>query len=173
VLDVDGVLTDGILHYSDGGEELKRFSVRDGLAIRLLLESGIQVAIVTGRRSEAVAIRCRELGLRDDLVIQGSSDKAADLVTLQERLELRGDQVAAMGDDLPDLPMLTRVGFAACPADAAPEVVAACHLVCGAGGGRGAVREIAQLILKAQRRWQDAVSRWIARPGTAADSKVP
>ena len=76
-----------------------------------------------------------------------------------------------MGDDLPDLPILARVGFAACPADAAPEVVASCHLVCGADGGHGAVREVAELLLKAQRRWQDGVSRWIDRPDPAAGSE--
>jgi 3-deoxy-D-manno-octulosonate 8-phosphate phosphatase (KDO 8-P phosphatase) len=169
VLDVDGVLTDGTLFYSSSGEETKAFSVRDGLAIRLLLEAGIQVAVLTGRSSETVTNRMSELGVREDLVVQGSGDKANDLAGLMQLLELRHDEVAAMGDDLPDLPMLVRVGFAACPADAAPEVAAGCHLVCRADGGRGAVREVAELILKAQRRWQNAVSRWIDRPGPAAD----
>jgi 3-deoxy-D-manno-octulosonate 8-phosphate phosphatase (KDO 8-P phosphatase) len=169
VLDVDGVLTDGSLLLGPDGEEIKRFYVRDGLAIRLLLDAGIQVAVVTGRRSEAVTARCRELGIRDDLVLQGSKEKAADLDALLRLLELRRDQVAAMGDDLPDLPMLRRAGFSACPAGAAPEVLAACHLVCGAGGGRGAVRELAELILKSQRRWQDGISRWIDRPDETVD----
>jgi 3-deoxy-D-manno-octulosonate 8-phosphate phosphatase (KDO 8-P phosphatase) len=165
VLDVDGVLTDGILLYGSAGEAVKQFSVRDGLAIRLLLDAGLSVAVVTGRRSEIIATRCRDLGLRDELVIQGSRDKAADLDELERRLGLADHQVAAMGDDLPDIPMLERAGFAACPADAAPEVLATCQLVCGAPGGRGAIREVAELLLKAQGRWQEQVGRWIGPDG--------
>ncbi len=84
VLDVDGVLTDGSLHYSPGGEEVKQFSVRDGLAIRMLLEAGITVAIITGRSSQALAMRCTDLGLDPELVIQGSGHKRADLVRLMQ-----------------------------------------------------------------------------------------
>jgi 3-deoxy-D-manno-octulosonate 8-phosphate phosphatase (KDO 8-P phosphatase) len=162
VLDVDGVLTDGTLVFTATGETVKQFHVRDGLGIRLLMNAGIEVAVVTGRRSEAVAVRCREIGIRDELVLQGSRDKALHLDQLEQTLELSGDQVAAMGDDLPDLPMLSRVGFAACPANAAPEVAAVCHMVCGAEGGRGAVREVAEVILKVQGRWQEQVGRWAA-----------
>jgi len=107
-----------------------------------------------------VAIRCRELGLRDDLVIQGSRDKSADLDALQEILDIDDTAVAAMGDDLPDLPLLRRAGFAACPADASPEVVAVCHHICGSNGGQGAVREVVELILKAQGRWQELTAHW-------------
>lgn len=161
VLDVDGVLTDGTLVYGSDGESLKRFSVRDGLAIRLLEGAGIQVAILSGRAHPAVASRARELGLRDDLVIQGSHDKGADLDRIEAALGLGDEAVAAMGDDLPDLPMLKRAGFSACPSDAAPEVVAACSWVCGASGGAGAVREIGELLLKAQRRWMERVGDWL------------
>ncbi len=160
VLDVDGVLTDGGLVYSPAGEDCKTFSVRDGLAIRLLLEAGIEVAVISGRASGAAAARCADLGIRPDLVVLGARDKAAELDRLEEMLDLVDLEVAAMGDDLPDLPLLTRAGFTACPADAAPEVAAICDLVCGAGGGRGAVRELAELILKVQNRWLEAVSRW-------------
>jgi 3-deoxy-D-manno-octulosonate 8-phosphate phosphatase (KDO 8-P phosphatase) len=165
VLDVDGVLTDGILLYGPGGEAVKQFSVRDGLAVRLLGDAGLSVAVLTGRRSEIIAVRCRDLGIPEELVIQGSSDKSADLDELERRLGLSDHQVAVMGDDLPDLPMLERAGFAACPADAAPEVAAVCHLVCGAPGGRGAVREVAELLLKAQGLWQGQVGRWIGPSG--------
>jgi 3-deoxy-D-manno-octulosonate 8-phosphate phosphatase (KDO 8-P phosphatase) len=161
VLDVDGVLTDGTLIYSSKGEDVKRFSVRDGIAMRLLLKAGVQVAVLSGRSSEAVAVRCRELGLRTELVIQGSRDKAADLDRLEETVGVSDAEVAAMGDDLPDLPLLARAGFAACPADAAPEVIVACDLVCGADGGRGAVREFAELLLKAQDRWSGLVGAWV------------
>jgi len=170
VLDVDGVLTDGTLYYSASGEEGKRFSVRDGLAIRMLEQAGIAVAIITGRRSDALALRCRDLGMRDDLVIQGSEDKGAHLDCLEGLLGLEDHQVAVMGDDLPDLPILDRAGFSACPADAAPEVVAVCDLVCGTPGGRGAVRELAELLLKAQHRWQEQVGRWLGPDaGTESD----
>jgi len=160
VLDVDGVLTDGVLVYGSAGEAVKRFHVRDGLALHLLGQAGVNVAVISGRRSEAVAIRCREIGLRDELVIQGSRDKSADLDALIGILAIEDDAVAAMGDDLPDLPLLRRAGFAACPADAAPEVVAVCHHICGTEGGRGAVREVAELILKAQGRWQELTAHW-------------
>jgi len=160
VLDVDGVLTDGTLIYDGTGETLKRFSVRDGLALRLLVGTPVEPAIISGRRSEAVAIRCRELGFREELIIQGSRDKASDLEALQEILGIDDAAVAAMGDDLPDLPLLRRAAFAACPADAAPEVAAVCHHVCGAEGGHGAVREVVELILKAQGRWQKVTEGW-------------
>ena len=161
VLDVDGVLTDGILVYTSEGEEARRFNVRDGLAIRLLRKAGIDVAVISGRSSRVVTLRCQELGIEEPLILQGSRDKSAHLDQLESRLGLVDGQVAAMGDDLPDLPMLDRVGFAACPADAAPEVAAACHLVCGAEGGRGAVREVAELLLKAQGRWAELVRAWV------------
>jgi 3-deoxy-D-manno-octulosonate 8-phosphate phosphatase (KDO 8-P phosphatase) len=164
-LDVDGVLTDGSLVYSSEGEVHKVFSVRDGLAIRLLLGAGIQVAVISGRSSAAVAARCAELGIRSELVLLGSRDKVADLERLEKLLDLVDLEVAAMGDDLPDLPLLSRVAFTACPADAAPEVIAASDLVCGAAGGRGAVREFAELILKVQGKWMDAVGGWVT-PGT-------
>lgn len=161
VLDVDGVLTDGNLYYSSRGEEVKQFSVRDGLAIRLLLEAGISVAIITGRRSQALTMRCDDLGMDPDLVIQGSRHKRADLGRFMERLNLTSPEVAVMGDDLPDLPMIEMAGCSACPSDAAPEVIAASDVVCGAPGGGGAVREFAELLLKAQRLWQEQVGRWI------------
>jgi 3-deoxy-D-manno-octulosonate 8-phosphate phosphatase (KDO 8-P phosphatase) len=164
VLDVDGVLTDGTLIYSADGENSKRFSARDGLAIRLLLRAGIQVAVISGRPSEAVVARCSELGVRSELIVVGSQDKPADLDRMEELLQISDAEVAAMGDDLPDLPVLARAAFAACPTDAAPEVIAACDLVCGAEGGRGAVREFAEVVLKGQGRWTDLVSDWVT-PG--------
>ena len=166
VMDVDGVLTDGTLRYSRRGEEGKSFSVRDGLGIRLLRQGGVEVGVVSGRRSEAVALRCRELGLLDDLVVLGSRDKAADLDALEQRLGLDDRAVAAMGDDLPDLPLLRRASVSACPADAAPEVVAVCDLVCLARGGRGAVREMAEILLRVQGRWSELVAPWVSPTAT-------
>jgi 3-deoxy-D-manno-octulosonate 8-phosphate phosphatase (KDO 8-P phosphatase) len=164
VLDVDGVLTDGSLIYSVDGEDRKRFSARDGLAIRLLLHAGIQVGVISGRSSQVVITRCSELGVRSDFIVVGSNDKPADLDRMEELLQITDAEVAAMGDDLPDLPLLARAGFAACPTDAAPEVIAACDLVCGVEGGRGAVRELAEVVLKGQGRWTELVSDWVT-PG--------
>jgi 3-deoxy-D-manno-octulosonate 8-phosphate phosphatase (KDO 8-P phosphatase) len=164
VLDVDGVLTDGSLTYGAAGEHLKSFSVRDGLGIRLVLEAGIQVAVISGRSDAAVSTRCKDLGIRSELIVLGSKDKVADLDRIMGLLGVVELEVAAMGDDLPDLPMLMRAVFTACPADAAPEVMAVCDLVCGANGGCGAVREFVELILKVQGRWMDVAGRWVG-PG--------
>ncbi|MEE4270686.1 MAG: HAD hydrolase family protein [Thermoanaerobaculales bacterium] len=162
ILDVDGVLTDGTLFYSSDGEVLKNFNARDGLGIRLLLDNGFEVAVITGRSSEAVAVRCADLGLRRELVFLGSRDKDADLDALLHRLGLSDHQFAAIGDDLPDLPMLGRAGFAFCPGDAAPEVAAVCDHVTGKAGGRGAVREAAEILLKAKGKWTALVEGWSA-----------
>ena len=102
--------------------------------------------------------------MRSELIVVGSSDKPADLDRMEELLQITDSEVAAMGDDLPDLPLLARAAFAACPNDAAPEVVAASNLVCGAEGGRGAVRELAEVVLKGQGRWIELVSDWLT-PG--------
>jgi len=160
VLDVDGVLTDGSLTYSAHGEELKTFNVHDGLGIRLLIESGIEVGVITGRSGAAVATRCADLGVKEELVFLGSRDKDADLDRMLEVLGLSDHQMAAMGDDLPDLPMLCRAGFSFCPANAAPDVAAVCDHVCGKEGGRGAVREAAEILLKTSGRWTALVERW-------------
>jgi len=160
ILDVDGVLTDGSIYSSPDGEAFKSFNVRDGLGVRMLMDSGIEVAVITGRSSPAVSARCAELGIRKDLVILGSRGKDADLDRVLAILGVADREMAAMGDDLPDLPMIGRAGFAVCPADAAPEVAAACHHVCGKTGGHGAVREIAELLLKAQGKWAGLVKSW-------------
>jgi 3-deoxy-D-manno-octulosonate 8-phosphate phosphatase (KDO 8-P phosphatase) len=159
VLDVDGVLTDGSVHIGADGEEIKTFNVRDGLGLRLLMDAGIDVGVITGRSSPAVSVRCAELGIRPELVFIGSRDKDADLDRMLSELSLEDHEMAAVGDDLPDLPMLDRAGFAFCPADAAAEVVAACDHVCSRNGGRGAVREAAEIVLKAQQRWTSLIEQ--------------
>ena len=160
VLDVDGVLTDGTVFVSADGESVKNFNVRDGLGMRLLMDCGVDIAVITGRSSPAVSVRCAELGVPDDHVFLGSKDKDADLDRLLATVGLTDREMAAMGDDLPDLPMLGRAGFSFCPADAAPEVVAACDHVCGKAGGRGAVREAAEILLKAKGDWTNLVEGW-------------
>ena len=173
VLDVDGVLTDGVLLYGPSGEALKRFTVRDGLAMRLLRRAGIEVGVISGRSSDAVRRRCLDLGLREELIVQGSRGKGEHLDRLEALVGVADHEVAAVGDDLPDLPLLLRVGLAACPADAAAEVAAVCHLVCRSEGGRGVVREVAELILKAQRRWQEQVARWTTPPPGVEEREEP
>jgi 3-deoxy-D-manno-octulosonate 8-phosphate phosphatase (KDO 8-P phosphatase) len=148
VLDVDGVLTDGRLYFSAKGEALKAFHVRDGHGIKLLMGSGVEVAAVSGRRSGAVTARMRELGVAH--LIQGCTDKVAALRRLTRRLHIEPLSAACIVDDTPDLPLMSAVGFAAAVADAHPLVLSAAHWVAGAGGGRGAVRELCDALLRAR-----------------------
>jgi 3-deoxy-D-manno-octulosonate 8-phosphate phosphatase (KDO 8-P phosphatase) len=155
VADVDGVLTDGVVALDDRGIETKHFYVRDGMAYALWHRAGKQAAILSGRRSAAVERRAAELKIAH--VLQGHEQKAAPLRSLIEGLGITPRQVCFVGDDLADLPVLGAVGLAACPADAAAEVKDAAHLVTRAPGGRGAVREVVEVILKAQGTWTDLV----------------
>jgi 3-deoxy-D-manno-octulosonate 8-phosphate phosphatase (KDO 8-P phosphatase) len=148
ILDVDGVLTDGRLYYGAKGEALKVFHVRDGHGIKLLLSAGIQVAAFSGRRSAAVAARMRELGVAS--VMQGCTDKVAALQRLSKRLKLNPLRCACIVDDTPDLGLMSAVGFAAAVADAHPVVLSAAHWVSRAAGGRGAVRELCDALLRAR-----------------------
>lgn len=156
VLDVDGVLTDGIIVVDDRGVESKHFFVRDGSAINLWRQAGHRVAILSGRWAPVVDRRASELGIAP--VIQGARDKEKPFRDLLDQLDLDPSQAAYMGDDLPDLPVLRIAGLAACPADAAAEVCQAAHFVTGASGGRGAVRELIEQILKAQGHWEKLVT---------------
>ncbi len=155
VLDVDGVLTDGAIVVDDRGVESKHFHVKDGGGIALWRKAGKKVAIISGRSAPCVDVRAAELGIAP--VIQGSSDKRESILGLIRDLGLEPRQVCAMGDDLADLPMLELAGLAACPSDASAEVVESAHLVARAPGGRGAVREVIELILKQQGAWPGLV----------------
>ena len=145
VLDVDGVLTDGRLWYGADGEVLKGFHVRDGLGIKSLLAIGIEVAIISGRDSPAVARRAAELGIRH--VVQGCDDKGRAFDALCSALRVEPAAVACIGDDTPDLPMLTRAGLAVAVADAHPDVRAVANRVTTLPGGHGAVREVCDWLL--------------------------
>jgi 3-deoxy-D-manno-octulosonate 8-phosphate phosphatase (KDO 8-P phosphatase) len=151
ILDVDGVLTDGTLTYGPTGEALKTFHTRDGHGLVLLRLAGLPSAILSARDSEIVRTRMRELGVRH--VLQGQRDKTRGLERLIELTGLTPDAMAFMGDDVNDLPVLTQVGLSAGPADAAPEVLARVDFVARSPGGRGAVRELCELVLKAQALW--------------------
>jgi 3-deoxy-D-manno-octulosonate 8-phosphate phosphatase (KDO 8-P phosphatase) len=157
LLDVDGVLTDGVIALDDHGVETKHFYVRDGSAIALWRKAGKRAAILSGRAAAVVVRRACELGIAP--VIQGRSEKEAPFRQLVQDLQLDPSQVCYMGDDLPDLPVLRQVGLAACPADAVSEVRAASHYVASLPGGRGAVREVVELLLKGQGLWSGLVER--------------
>ena len=157
ILDVDGVLTDGKLYYSGQGDELKTFHVRDGLGLSLLMESGVIVAVVTGRCSQTVSARCRELKIQH--VYQGALNKKEALHDLLSKLDIKATQIAFMGDDIIDLPILTAVGFPATVKDAHPDILPhirwqSCH-----SGGNGAVRELTDLIMQAQNSLAPVFSR--------------
>lgn len=156
ILDVDGVLTDGGIYYSCR-EEYKRFNVRDGLGIKMLVQEGIAVGIISGRTSEAVVRRAQELGIVE--VHQGIADKVAVFEEIIKKHRIEADQVAFVGDDLADIPLLKRVGFAAGVADAEEAVKEHVHYICERLGGKGAVREVCDLILKAQGRWTSCLQR--------------
>jgi 3-deoxy-D-manno-octulosonate 8-phosphate phosphatase (KDO 8-P phosphatase) len=149
VLDVDGVLTDGGLWFGSRGEILKRFHVRDGHGIKLVQAAGVQVALISGRRSQAVSARARELGIRH--VYQGVADKNQMLERLLRKLGITDTQVACMGDDTPDIPLFVRAGFAVAVRDAHPLALAAAHCATTLGGGQGAVREVCDWLLAARR----------------------
>ena len=148
VLDVDGVLTDGVLVYGAAGEEVKRFHVRDGLGIQRARRAGIEVAVISGRASAAVTRRMSELGVTE--VHQGASDKTGVFRGLVARLGLEPRAVAVMGDDLTDLPSMKEAGLGLAPADAAPEVRRAARWVARSKGGHGAVREAVDMLLEAR-----------------------
>lgn len=166
VMDVDGVLTDGVIAIDDRGVETKWFHVRDGWALAAWRKLGRRSAILSGRVSRAVDRRAGEL--RIDEVVQGASDKAEPFRALLARMGVDPSRVCYLGDDLPDLPVLRVVGLSVCPADAADEVRAAVHHVTRAQGGRGAVREAVELILKHQGIWDDLIAPLTA--GSRADS---
>jgi 3-deoxy-D-manno-octulosonate 8-phosphate phosphatase (KDO 8-P phosphatase) len=148
VLDVDGVLTDGRLYFGARGETLKVFHVRDGYGLREVLAAGIEVAVISGRRSAAVAARARELGIRH--LVQGASDKLQAFERLRKRLQLPASACACIGDDLPDVPLFAAVGVAFAVSDAHPLARRAAHQVTLLPGGRGAVREVCDQLLAAR-----------------------
>jgi 3-deoxy-D-manno-octulosonate 8-phosphate phosphatase (KDO 8-P phosphatase) len=158
ILDIDGVLTDGSLYFDSKGETLKVFHVRDGHGIKMAQRAGLEVALVSGRRSDAAYHRARELDI--NRFYEGVRDKLAILEELLAALNLTPGQVAAVGDELVDLPLFHRVGLAVAVADAVPELKAAAHWVTPLPGGKGAVRQVCDLILQAQGKWEELVRPW-------------
>lgn len=158
-LDVDGVLTDGSLNIGNDGEIFKAFNAKDGMGISCALRSGVQIAIVTGRKSRIIHNRADELGIT--LLREGVKDKYAEMQLLADELGLASRQIAYMGDDLNDLPAFRAAGVAFAPADAVGEVKAAADFVTAADGGRGAVREAIERILRAQGIWEGIVASYL------------
>jgi 3-deoxy-D-manno-octulosonate 8-phosphate phosphatase (KDO 8-P phosphatase) len=157
-LDVDGVLTDGRLYYVGGEVEAKAFDTQDGAALKMLQSTGVEIAIVTGRRSEAVARRAAELGIHR--LYQAADDKARCLEDLCRATGIDGAHVAHVGDDVPDLPIFNRVGFRISVPGAHPVVAARADYVTAAHAGAGAVREVCHLLMVAQDTWMRALARY-------------
>ncbi|MCR4881495.1 MAG: HAD-IIIA family hydrolase [bacterium] len=143
-LDVDGVLTDGSISYTDDGKEIKTFNAKDGQGIAMLTKLGIKVAIITARTSTIVQKRANDLGVQ--YVFQGAKNKLEKLEYLKTTLGITNEEIAYMGDDLPDIPILNVVGIKACPNDAVDEVKKICNFKAAKNGGKGAVRELTDLI---------------------------
>jgi len=151
VLDVDGVMTDGRLYYHDDGTESKAFDVRDGHGIKMLKQAGIETALISGRSSPLVEKRAADLGIKD--VVQGVRDKVPVLEKLLSEKKVKIEETAYVGDDVVDLPVMNRVRFAVAVANASEYLFDIAHYVTLARGGRGAVREVAELILGVQNKW--------------------
>lgn len=159
IFDVDGVLTDGSLHYGADGEALKTFNVHDGLGIKLLQESGVQTAIISARVSPQVVKRAADLGIA--FLHQGGHDKLTPFNALLEKTGLTADQVGFIGDDVVDLPILTRVGFAVAVPNGRADVTGRAHHVTEASGGRGAVREVCEFLLRAQGNYDKIMAQFL------------
>lgn len=155
LFDVDGVLSDGSIVLRGDGAERKAFFVRDGAALVWARRAGLQVGLLSGRTSEATSRRAAELGI--ELVVQGELDKLSAYNRILDSTGRTDAEVAYMGDDLLDLPVLGRVGLSAAPADAIPEVLARVHWISSLAGGRGAARDLIELVLRARGKWETLV----------------
>jgi 3-deoxy-D-manno-octulosonate 8-phosphate phosphatase (KDO 8-P phosphatase) len=158
IFDVDGVLTDGTLLYGPAGEELKAFSAHDGHGLKMLAESGVACALLSGRRSAAVAWRAKELGIAH--VLLGIDDKLSACEALLKEQRLNLQSIGFMGDELVDLPVLTRCGFACAPREAPAAVRRRVHYVARAAAGRGAAREVCELVMRAQGKLEQALRKY-------------
>jgi len=159
LMDCDGVLTDGRLWLTEDSDEQKSFNTHDGLGITLLHRAGLKSGIITARSSKTVARRAKELGM--EFLRQGNSDKTAAFEQLLKQAGVEESEVAFVGDDLPDIPIMQRAELAVAVADAVAETRSVAHYVTRAKGGQGAVREVIELILKSQGRWRDLVADYL------------
>ena len=160
LLDVDGVLTDGNITYSDSGEQIKSFNSKDGLGLRLLMDSGIGVGIITGRKSKALEYRCKNLGIT--LLFDGIKDKLKALDKITSQTGIAYKNIAFAGDDLIDLPVMQRVGVSFCVSDASLDVKNHSDIITNQKGGQAAVREICETILKAKGLWDNILNIYLS-----------
>lgn len=160
LFDVDGVLTDGRLYYGPKGEVSKVFDVRDGLGLKMAQKDGLKIGILSGRGNEALERRVRELKI--DALFMNLGDKATTFDHFLAEHGAQPEQVAFVGDDLPDLPVLLRCGLSFAPADARPEVRERVHVVLATRGGQGAARELCERVLKARGSWDSQVAEYLA-----------
>jgi 3-deoxy-D-manno-octulosonate 8-phosphate phosphatase (KDO 8-P phosphatase) len=161
LLDVDGVLTDGSIILGESNQELKIFNIKDGLGIKLAQAGGIEIGIITGRTSEAVKKRAHELAIK--ILYQAQPDKLKAYEQIKNDLGLKDDQIAYVGDDLNDLKLLQKVGFSTTVNDACDEVKAEADFITKTPGGKGAVREVIELILKSQGKWQGLIQKFYGK----------
>lgn len=162
IFDIDGVLTDGSLFYGDDGQEYKAFHSKDGHGIRMLLESGLEIALITGRQSELVLHRADNLKIPRNRIWQGYRDKRPAFADLLKQTGLNPENIAYVGDDVVDLPVMSQVGFAIAVNDAHYYVKQHAHWVTQTGGGRGAAREVTELLLHAQGKLQAKLASYLA-----------
>ena len=160
IFDVDGVLTDGSLFLSDDGQEYKAFNSKDGFGMRLLQDAGIDIGIITGRESTLVRLLMEELGITQ--IMQGRREKGPALDEMMEKNGLTLDEIAYVGDDVVDLPIMSRVGLSIAVQDARPVVKKHAHWITESVGGRGAGRDVCELILEAHGKWDDIIKRYLA-----------
>jgi len=162
LMDCDGVMTDGRIMLLENGDEQKTFNVRDGHGIVLFHRAGLKTGIISGRSSSFVQKRAWELGMPQEFVWQGCHNKIETFEDVLIRAQLEASEVAFIGDDVTDIPIMQRVGFAVAVADAVEETKQAAHYITEQKGGHGAVREVTELILKSQNRWDDLMKRYLS-----------
>ncbi|MEZ5535845.1 MAG: 3-deoxy-manno-octulosonate-8-phosphatase KdsC [Thiolinea sp.] len=161
IFDVDGVLTDGSLFFDNQGEEYKAFNSKDGHGIRMLMDGGIKMAILTGRKSELVLHRAKNLNIPPELIYQGYRDKRPAFAELCEKTGIQAEHIAYVGDDVVDLPVMSKVGLAIAVADAHPFVKKHADWVTEAAGGRGAAREVCEMLLDAQGKLEEMLAGYL------------
>lgn len=161
IMDVDGTLTDGGIYIGENGELFKAFHCRDGFGIKLAQRVGLKIAIITGRKSRPAEVRAGELGIEPDAIWQGNLDKREAYIQLKERFQVTDEEIAYIGDDILDLPIMVQVGFTGAVANAVIEVKNRSCVVSDYNGGEGAVREVIEFILKAKGIWQEIVNEYI------------
>lgn len=153
IFDVDGVLTDGLVHVTETGEQLRRFSIKDGYALQLAVKRGYPIAIISGGRSQSVVSRLKGLGIQDIYIgVDTKTDAFEEFLLIHD---LQAEQVLYMGDDIPDFPVMKKVGLPTCPADAAEEIKAISNYISPIKGGAGCVRDVIEKVLKVQGLWLD------------------